>query len=320
MSAFPGDTPQGRPGLPPLGPALSRPGTSAPAPAPAPASGAGGALPPFAPFTRPAGQGTGPAPSAAAPPPAPAPAPAPTEADDQLMPWETGSVGGMPEPDLAPEPEPVHAEAQEEDFPWLSTGLADEPAPPVAGAAPAPAEVSAPAAGASAAEELPEWLSWGDAGDEPEAAGPVAEAPAASASADTAEAAPVDTSPAEDWEIPGVADFLAGEEAAAADDALSGAFARDDAPAREVSAAADAAVPAAGIPFGAEAIPAPTGGADRALAGAFEGVADRLEQIARALRERPEEVLSGGAGSDPLQLLITGFVLGYAQGQGRSRG
>jgi hypothetical protein len=44
-------------------------------------------------------------------------------------------------------------------------------------------------------------------------------------------------------------------------------------------------------------------------------VAERLEGIARRLREQPGEVLAGGAGTDPLELLVTGFALGYAQGR-----
>jgi hypothetical protein len=55
------------------------------------------------------------------------------------------------------------------------------------------------------------------------------------------------------------------------------------------------------------------GGAADALA----EVAERLEGIARRLREQPGEVLAGGAGTDPLELLVTGFALGYAQGRRR---
>ncbi|MEW5928927.1 MAG: hypothetical protein AB1941_15810 [Gemmatimonadota bacterium] len=53
-------------------------------------------------------------------------------------------------------------------------------------------------------------------------------------------------------------------------------------------------------------------------ADALAKVAERLEGIARRLREQPDEVLAGGAGTDPLELLVTGFALGYAQGRRRA--
>ena len=45
--------------------------------------------------------------------------------------------------------------------------------------------------------------------------------------------------------------------------------------------------------------------------GAFAEVAGRLEDIARTLRERPDDLLSGAA-SDPLALLVAGYVMGYS--------
>jgi hypothetical protein len=54
-------------------------------------------------------------------------------------------------------------------------------------------------------------------------------------------------------------------------------------------------------------------------ADALAEVAERLEGIARRLREQPDEVLAGGAGTDPLELLVTGFALGYAQGRRGAR-
>jgi hypothetical protein len=48
--------------------------------------------------------------------------------------------------------------------------------------------------------------------------------------------------------------------------------------------------------------------------GAFDEVAARLEEIARMLRERPDELLAGRAG-DPLALLVTGYVMGYGHGR-----
>jgi hypothetical protein len=57
----------------------------------------------------------------------------------------------------------------------------------------------------------------------------------------------------------------------------------------------------------AEAV-APAGSA--AADSPFDDVAARLESIARMLRERPDELLAGGS-SDPLALLVTGYVMGY---------
>ena len=50
--------------------------------------------------------------------------------------------------------------------------------------------------------------------------------------------------------------------------------------------------------------------AEHADASPFDDVAGRLEEIARALRDRPDELLAGGS-SDPLALLVTGYVMGY---------
>ncbi|WP_420125226.1 hypothetical protein [Longimicrobium sp.] len=44
--------------------------------------------------------------------------------------------------------------------------------------------------------------------------------------------------------------------------------------------------------------------------GVFADVATRLEEIARTLRDRPDDLLSGSA-SDPLALLVAGYVMGY---------
>lgn len=47
-----------------------------------------------------------------------------------------------------------------------------------------------------------------------------------------------------------------------------------------------------------------------ATGGVFDDVAERLEDIAATLRERPDDLLSGRA-SDPLALLVAGYVMGY---------
>jgi hypothetical protein len=61
-------------------------------------------------------------------------------------------------------------------------------------------------------------------------------------------------------------------------------------------------------PVEADAVAAPF--AETAAGGVFTDVAARLEDIARTLRERPDDLLSGTA-SDPLALLVAGYVMGY---------
>jgi hypothetical protein len=77
--------------------------------------------------------------------------------------------------------------------------------------------------------------------------------------------------------------------------------------------------PAGAAPETATAEASVSGTPSGEVPGALEEVAGRLEGIARALREDPARFLSGeGAASDPLALLVTGFVLGYTQPRGGS--
>ncbi len=66
---------------------------------------------------------------------------------------------------------------------------------------------------------------------------------------------------------------------------------------------AEAASPADPAPIGAAAVGTATNGV-------FADVASRLEEIARTLRDHPDDLLSGTA-SDPLALLVAGYVMGY---------
>ena len=108
------------------------------------------------------------------------------------------------------------------------------------------------------------------------------------------------TEPAADFTEPG-----AGFTGPAADDYATGYA--ESAPEAESGFEA----PEAESAFAGTGAAALAGGAADALA----EVAERLEGIARRLREQPGEVLAGGAGTDPLELLVTGFALGYAQGR-----
>ncbi|HEX7240919.1 MAG TPA: hypothetical protein VF263_11675 [Longimicrobiaceae bacterium] len=314
MSAFPGDPSEGRQPLPPFGPAFSRP-----------AAGGGGGdagakapLPPFMPFARPG------APAASEPPAAPATSPTVTEysapeaepaaSEGVPMPWEDAG--------LEPEPVPAAPSAEEADLPWLSSDMLE----PAAESAPEPA-ASAPG---DDEEDIPAWLSFVESGEEAPAAAPAPEpyeepwAPSGATEAD----APAALEP---WAEAPRGEEEVEEERFAAEESFSmsedrGAFAEpeesdvvsgleDYLAGTEATAAEEAYSPGA-----AEYVDAPedaSGDAEPAMAGALAEVADRLEGIARALRERPGEVLAGGADRDPLELLVAGFVLGYAQGRGR---
>lgn len=59
-----------------------------------------------------------------------------------------------------------------------------------------------------------------------------------------------------------------------------------------------------------EAEPAAGEGIGISLEQVFHEVAGRLEEIARTLRDRPDQLVSGAV-SDPLALLVAGYVMGY---------
>jgi len=296
MSANPGDSGADRRPFPPFGPALSRPSQGASD------SGAAAPLPPFAPFARPqasAHTGTAaPSPSgveereAIAEDAAPF-TPAAIETDEDVwMPWEE------PDATLQAGAEPaVTGSEVADDLPWLDVE---------------PVEPAPPAGEAADAEELPAWLSWDDA---------VEEVPTLTAAVDSGEGLQGADAPfsfgAEPEPVAGEAgpygDGAVEVAEVASDDGAGEAGAEmEDFYAVEENAAAEAALYA----------PAPEVEHPEAVVGpaveALAEVADRLERIARSLRERPADVLAGGDGAaDPLELLITGFALGYAQGRGR---
>jgi hypothetical protein len=55
------------------------------------------------------------------------------------------------------------------------------------------------------------------------------------------------------------------------------------------------------------------------LPAVLQEVADRLERIARSLRDQKPAPLFGESGADPLQLLITGYALGFSEAQREKR-
>jgi hypothetical protein len=135
--------------------------------------------------------------------------------------------------------------------------------------------------------------------------------------------APSYEAPAESaWEPPFAAESEAATPAEAAlsaeiepEDEFPGeseaALAYEDAGFNEVPTSADfdaAAQIASTAELDAFVAPAPSGAAE------YAEVADRLETIARSLRDDPAAFLAGGSG-DALGLLVTGFVLGYGHGR-----
>jgi hypothetical protein len=284
-------------------------------------------FPPFVPPSAPRPAASRQAEPAAAPPPA--------------LPWEQEAPSSaVPPAPPAPAEEPRAEEGSLEDLPWL-----ERPAPREEGPSP---EAATPAEGEEA-EVLPDWMTWDaraeadaeaeisstpplegledlsvpDLGFEEEPPLPVEELsfdpfggglpPAEVAAAGTVEFEPEERHPfppatAEDpfpepapWEAASEpAPFVADEEAVMA--------AEPDPFAAAEIAATEAQEPQEAGAASAAAEPLPADGS------AFDEVAARLEEIARALRERPDELLSGRA-ADPLALLVTGYVAGYTQGR-----
>lgn len=271
--------------------------------------------------------------------------PAPPQAARPTMPWdvETPIVGDVPV-DVPPRAAaPARAEDEDEDLPWL-----ERPEPRDSDDAPAAAAPEAPAATA-ASDDFPEWMAWDDrdADDARAEVDGVAAVEGLEEFVPEALGAHFSAAPAVDWtEAEPVADAATGSDAGApvTDDPLDSAgwsldapeaaeppppsdyeeapsilaFVEADAVAEPEPIAAESTAgdeeplewePAAELASTASA-PAAAGDAPAAADGPFADVAARLEEIARALRERPDELL-GGAASDPLALLVAGYVMGY---------
>jgi hypothetical protein len=78
---------------------------------------------------------------------------------------------------------------------------------------------------------------------------------------------------------------------------------------------------AGAAPAGEDAEPRAAAPAASPASGPFAAVADRLQEIADALRADPGAFLSGAqGGGDPLALLVAGFVMGYNARQGGGGG
>jgi hypothetical protein len=309
------DSPPTGPVFPPFGPALSRPSASRPAPAvqppplPEPEPVAQAAPEPDLPFMAPFGGA-----EARTDEPA-APAPAEVSAtQEEAMPWEMPSAPEAEAP--APTAEAEASEGAEEggedegeDLPWLEMPAsapqaraepavepwaATPPPLPEAQPEPEPEPEAEPAAQAGDVDGIPEqdWMSWSAPGQpEPDA-----------------QVEPVEVEPTVAEFVP-MGDFGGGDAEIAPSPGLV--------PVGDMSMVAPQveapAPPAELVPASAADVSAaPAQAAGPSSNGHFGEVAARLERIARALREQPEAFMAGGSG-DPLDLLVTGFVLGYTQ-------
>jgi hypothetical protein len=277
--------------------------------------------------------------------PAAAPEPATDEAEEEDLPWLERPAPREPVAEA-----PAAAPAQDEVFPdWLAWDDrdTDEARPEAASVAPVEGLedfVPVDELGGFIAE--PPAVEWAEAAPEPAQADasdpadtsawsldapeavepPILAESAAELTFDSPQAA-ADAEPAFDVTLDGgTLTFAPAETEFAVDEAGSGLAIEDAEPA--VSAAdpfvadEEAVIAAEPDPFTAAAVDeaeaaAPVdaepaaAGAGIATNGVFADVAGRLEDIARTLRERPDDLLSGSA-SDPLALLVAGYVMGYS--------
>jgi len=198
--------------------------------------------------------------------------------------------------------------------------MADEVAPAE------PEERAEAGAGGGAGEEaagLPPWMAWVDDALDSEAAAAVAGGTSGSDPVEASDPEPATPIEALLMEPEDEEPADAPEPWAEADDLQQTAFAEAQEPAAEQTPAEDSStadvpdtsIAAAQAAFSSTMVhgtPLPDG-----FAGVFHEVADRLENIAGSLRRRSSgEALTTSRGTDPLELLLTGFVLGYIARQG----
>jgi hypothetical protein len=242
----------------------------------------------------------------------------PTAADDEMAGWAGWDAGdaqpaGEGTQDTAAPDEAMPWAEAEEPAPWTEPAAAEEPAPwtvpeePAPWTAPPATDDPAPWTETTVADEAP----WAET-PAPEEAAPWAEKPAPHDVAPWAETPSADDAgpwgdsapEAEASAEPSWPPFIAEAEVAPPAQALfahGAPVVEETAPAESPSAPEAAYVPAT------QTVPASN-------AQAYGEVADRLESIARALRDDPGSFLAGGSG-DALGLLVTGFVLGYGHGR-----
>jgi hypothetical protein len=267
--------------------------------------------------------------------------PATDEAEDEDLPWLERPTPRAPVAE-APAAEPA-APAQDEVFPdWLAWDDrdTDEARSDAAGVAPVEGlEDFAPVDELGGFIAAPPAVEWAEAAPEPAQADALDPADTSAWSLDAPEAveppilaesaaeltfespeAAADAEPSFEITLDGGALTFAPAETEPAVDEADSAFGAGDAEPATLAAdpfVADeeAVIAAEPDPFTAAttheaeaAVPATSAGI--ATNGVFADVAARLEDIARTLREHPDDLLSGSA-SDPLALLVAGYVMGY---------
>jgi hypothetical protein len=260
----------------------------------------------------------------------------PEESDDPppaaLATWDSAADQPAPVPSLADieiaepeaaEPESVAADAT----PYAPDGpaLEEEPLAPVLsdegwdiGEAP---PLGGPESSTAAAVSDRAWLDtldWDDVIAPVEAAEdrepPEVEAVADFGESDPAVAASGDEAATAD-EPDASADPMLEEVERSADEVVAGASLEEIA--GQVATSAEGTSVIAGIAEASASLTDSGAAMPEAFAGVFHEVADRLDNISASLRRRSAgEPLSASGKSDPLELLLTGFVLGYIAKQG----
>ncbi|HEX2207076.1 MAG TPA: hypothetical protein VHG93_05300 [Longimicrobium sp.] len=274
-----------------------------------------------------------------------APEPATDEAEDEDLPWLERPVPREPRAEAAPSSAPEAAPARDEAFPdWMAWDDrdGDEARGDAAGVAPVEGlEDFVPADDLTAFIAPPPAVEWAEAApagesdpadsslwslDAPEAVEPPALAEPAAEVTFATPAAAADAEPAFEVTLDDGALTFAPAAPEAADEPASAA-APEPVPAGEAPFVADADGPfvadeeaviaAEPDPFTAASVheaesvaPAESAAASAAASGVFADVAARLEDIARTLRDRPDDLLAGTS-QDPLALLVAGYVMGY---------
>ena len=263
--------------------------------------------------------------SADAPPAYAAAEPAADEAEDEDLPWLERPEPREPDAEAPAAPAAEAAPAQDEAFPdWLAWDDrdTDEARSEAAGVAPVEGlEDFVPADDVGGFIAAPPAVEWAEAAPEPAQADaldssswsldapeavepPILAESAAELTFDSPEAV-ADAEPAFDITLDdgGFTFAVAETEDAVADAAPAAPFVADE----------EAVIASEADPFTAavgEAAAPAVASAGAAANGVFADVAARLEDIARTLRDRPDDLLSGRA-SDPLALLVAGYVMGY---------
>lgn len=250
-----------------------------------------------------------------------------TTAGEEWMPWEAS-----PDEAAVRSPREDAEPAAAAEPPAATDAYPDEPEVPawldwldgeIAAANAAPAEAG-DAPEAQSLEPDAGYLAFEEPQAEPEPPATASEGPAGAGDAVEAAPAPLDVLPedeplpaaftdAQEWAVPGAweeAGFTAEADAEPRGEEPT----LETEPGLEMSSETETET-VARLEEAAEVEVEPVGGGAPA---AFLEVAERLESLARTLRSESPAALLARGGGDPLELLVVGFALGYAQGEARA--